>query len=105
MKNHGLHFVSLAEKLDDLIFADLIIMLGGCRPEFYFFELRTLLMFALLVCLLIGLIEKFPLIGDVTDRRFLIRLGLHQVYGALAGHPQFHKRSHQLSVPARNTPS
>src|SRR2546428_5625277 len=72
MENHGLHFVALAQKLDDLVFADLIIVLGGGRPELHFLKLRALLMLALFVRLFVRLIKKFSVIGDLADRRVRI---------------------------------
>src|SRR5713226_9315575 len=100
MENHGFHFVALAQKLDDLVFADLIIMLGSCWPELHFLELRTLLVFALLVRLLIRLIEKFPVIGDLADWRVRIRRNLHQVQGALPGQSDRLERLHHAQLPA-----
>ena len=73
MKDHGFYFVALAQKPDDLVFPNLIIMLGGGRPELHFLELCALLVFALLVRFLICLIKKFTLIGDLADWR--VRIG------------------------------
>ncbi len=94
VENHGLYFVTLAEKPDDLVFANLIIMLGGCRPEFYFLELRAFLMFALLVRFLTCLVQKFPVVGDLADRRVRVRRDLHKVQAPLTGHPHRLKRLH-----------
>src|SRR6266852_2343860 len=42
MKNHGLDLVAFAEKTDDLVLADLVIVLRGCRAKLDFLELRAL---------------------------------------------------------------
>jgi len=73
MKNHGFYFVAVTQKPNDLVFPNLIIVLGGGRPELYFLELRAFLVFALLVRLLICLIKKFSVIGDLADWR--VRIG------------------------------
>ena len=54
MKDHGLDFVTLAQEPDDLVLANLVIVLGRGRPELHFLELRALLVLALLVRLFIG---------------------------------------------------
>src|SRR5690349_24369426 len=77
MENHGLHFVALTQKLDDLVLADLIIVLGGSRPELHFLELRALLVLALLVRFLVRLIEIFPVIGDFADWLILFSCAFH----------------------------
>ena len=69
MKDHGLDLVSLAQKLDDLVFAHLIIVLGRRWPELHFLELRALLVLALLVRFFVGLVEVLPVIRDLADRR------------------------------------
>ena len=60
VEDHGLDFVPFTQKLDDLILANLIIVLGGGWPELYFLELRALLMLALLVRFLIELYRNLP---------------------------------------------
>src|SRR5438445_8245186 len=100
MENHGLHFVALAQKLDDLVFADLIIVLGGGRPELHFLKLRALLMLALFVRLFVRLIKKFSVLGDLANLRVRIRRNLHQVRAALAGHAHRLERLHHAQLAA-----
>src|SRR5262249_17990900 len=53
MKNHGANFVAFAEEPDDLILANLIVVLGCGRAKLDFFKLRTAAALSLLVRLLI----------------------------------------------------
>src|SRR5205807_1122581 len=100
MEDHGFHFMALAKKLYDLVFANLVIMLGGCRPKLHFLELRALLVFALLVRLLIRLVKEFSVIGDLADWRLCIRRNLHQVQATLPGQPHRFERLHHAQLPA-----
>ncbi len=100
MENHGAHFVAFAEKPDDLILANLIIVFGGGRPELYFLELRSAAAFALLMGLLVLLVKKFAVIGDLANRRIRGWRDFHQVKPPLAR--QFHcfERLHDAELPA-----
>src|SRR5262249_55732359 len=69
MKNHGAHFVTVAEEADDLILANLIIVLRGVGPKLDFLQLRTAAALALFVGFLVLLILVFPVVGDFADRR------------------------------------
>src|ERR1700674_5007611 len=69
VEDHGLDFMAFTEKSDDLVLANLIVVLGRSRPEFYFLELRPLLMFALFVRFFVGLVKVLAIIGDLTNRR------------------------------------
>src|SRR2546430_9141735 len=41
MKNHGAHLVALAEEADDLILANLIVVLRSVGPKLDFLQLRS----------------------------------------------------------------
>src|SRR5712671_1110071 len=53
MKNHGAHFVTLSQEANDLVLANLVIVLRGGRPKLYFFELRATTALALLMRLFV----------------------------------------------------
>jgi hypothetical protein len=61
--------VAIAEEADDLVFANLIIVLRGRRTKFYFFELRSTAALALFVRFFVGLIEILAVVGDLADWR------------------------------------
>src|SRR5437762_5777337 len=69
MKNHRAHFVAFAEEPDDLALANLIVVFRSGGPKLYFLQLRAAAAFALLVGLLVGLIEIFAVVGDLTNGR------------------------------------
>src|SRR5919109_750567 len=79
MKNHGAHLVAITEKTDDLILANLIIVLRGVRPKLDFLQLRTAAALALFVSLLVQLVLIFPVIGNFTNRRVSGRRNLYQI--------------------------
>jgi len=58
MKDHGLHFITFAEKSDDLVLANLVIVLGRGRSELHFLDMRTFLMLLRLVSFLVCFVEK-----------------------------------------------
>ena len=86
MENHGANFVTFAEKPNDLVLADLIIVFRGRRPELHFLELRTAAALALLVRLLVLLIKKLAVIGDLANRRIGRRRNFHQIQTPFACH-------------------
>ena len=88
MKNHGAHFVPVAEEADDLILANLIIVFSGVGPKLDFFELRAAAALALLVGFLVLLVLEFPVVGDFADRRFGGGRNFHQIEPPFAR--QFH---------------
>src|SRR6266705_4885797 len=69
MKNHRAHFVAFAEEPDDLALANLIVVFRSGGPKLYFLQLRAAAALALLVGLLVGLIEIFAVVGDLTNGR------------------------------------
>src|SRR5262249_58580531 len=69
MKNHRANFVAFSEEPDDLILANLIIVFGGGGPKLHFLELRTAAALALLMGLLVLLIQKLAVVGDLANRR------------------------------------
>jgi hypothetical protein len=100
MKNHGANFVALAEEADDLILANLIIVLGGGGPELHFLERRTPAAFALFVRLLVRLVEKLTIIGDFANGRVRRRRNLHQIQTALTSEADRFKGLHNAELGA-----
>src|SRR5260221_6022495 len=79
MKNHGAHFVAFHEETNDLVLANLVVVLRGGRPEFDFLKLRATAALALLMRLFILLVQKFAVVGDLANRWVRRRRYLHQV--------------------------
>src|ERR1700676_5202125 len=100
MKNHGAHFVAFAEEADDLVLANLIVVLRGGRPELYFLELRAAAALALLVGFLVLLVKKLALIGDLANRRICRRRYFHQVESSFARHLDCFVRLHDAKLAA-----
>src|SRR5436190_19783557 len=100
MKNHGAHFVALPEEAEDLVFANLIIVLCGVGPKLDFLQLRTAAALALLVRLLVELVLIFSVIGDFADRGVGGGRDFHQVQALFAR--QFHglERLHDTELAA-----
>src|SRR5712671_3516575 len=53
MKNHGAHFMAFSQEANDLVLANLVIVLRGGRPKLYFLELRATTALALLMRLFV----------------------------------------------------
>ena len=100
MKNHGANFVAFAKKANDLILAHLVIVLGGGRPEFYFFQLRAAAAFALLVGFLVSLVKIFSVIGDFANGRIGSGRNFHQVQPFFLGHFYSFKWLHDAELAA-----
>jgi len=100
MKNHGLDLVAFAEEPDDLVLANLIVVLRGCRTKLYFFQLRAATAFALLVGLLVLLVKEFTVIGDFANRRIGRRRNFHQIESAFARHFNGFIRLHDAELTA-----
>jgi hypothetical protein len=83
MKNHGANFVTVTEEADDLVFANLIIVLRGGGAKFYFLELRPTAALALFVRFFVGLVEILAVVGDLANWRVRGRRNFHQVKTAL----------------------
>ncbi len=79
MENHRLDLVPLAQKPDDLVLPDLIIVLGGRRPEFHFLDLGGFLMLALLVGFLVLLVEEFSVVHELANGRDGRRRDFHDI--------------------------
>src|SRR5215472_4194622 len=79
MEDHRFYFVAFSEELDDLIFANLIIVLGGGWPELYFLDMRTFLVLLLLVRLLVLLVEELAVIHELADRRHRVGRDFHDI--------------------------
>jgi hypothetical protein len=87
MENHRANFVTLSKKPDDLVLADLIIVLCRGRAKLDFLELRAAAALALLVRLLVLLVKIFAVVGDLANRRIRRRRDFHQIESAFARHP------------------
>src|SRR5229473_3428296 len=98
MKNHGAHFVPFPEEPNDLILANLIVVLRGGRPKLYFLELRPAAALALLMRLLVLLVKKFAVVGDLADRRIRRRRDFHQVQSPFARHTNSLVRLHHTKL-------
>src|SRR5579863_6340023 len=84
MKNHGFYFVTFAKEPNDLVLAHLIIVLGGGRPKFHFFNMRAFLIFLGFVSFLALLVQELSVIHDFTDRRNGVGRNLHNIQTHLA---------------------
>jgi hypothetical protein len=100
MKNHGANFVAFAEEPDDLVLANLIIVLRGCRAKLYLFQLRAAAAFALLVGLFVLLVKEFTVIGDFANRRIGRGRNFHQIQSAFARHFNGFIRLHDAELTA-----
>src|SRR3984885_11392829 len=100
MENHGLNFMSFTQKSDDLILAHLKIVFSGGRPEFYFFQLRGLLMLPLLVLLLAFLIQEFSVVRYFANGRIGRRRNLNKVQPSFAREFNRLERLHHSQLPA-----
>ncbi len=100
MENHRAHFVALSEEPDDLVLANLIVVLRGCRTKFYFFELRAAAALALFVRLFILLVKKFSVVGDFANGRIGCRRNLNQIQSTFARHLNGFVRLHDAKLTA-----
>ena len=100
MKNHRAHFVAFTQKPDDLILAHVVVVFGGCRPKFYFFQLRAAAAFALLVRFFVLLIKKFAVVRDFANGRIGCRRNLHQIQSLFARHSHRFVRLHDAKLAA-----
>jgi len=100
MENHRANFVAIAEKADDLILANLIIVFRGRGTKFYFLELRATAALALLVRFFVGLVEILAVVGDLADWGIRRRRDFHQVKPALARQFQRFERLHDAKLAA-----
>src|SRR5712692_617072 len=100
MENHRAHFVALAEKADNLVFANLIIVLRGGGPKLDFLELRGAAALALLVGLFIELVKVFAVVGNLANRRNGGGRDFHQIESPLARQLHGFKRLHDAKLAA-----
>ena len=100
MKNHGANFVAFAEEADDLVLANLIIVLRGCWTKLNFLELRATAALALLVSLFVLLVLEFAVIGNFANRRIGRGRNLHQIQSPFARQSNRFKRLHDSQLPA-----
>src|SRR6266478_8604396 len=94
MKNHGAHFMAFPEEANDLVLANLVIVLRGGRPKFYFLELRAAAALALLVRLFILLVKKFAVVGDLANRGIGGWRDFHQIESLFACQTNSFERLH-----------
>src|SRR5271170_877147 len=98
MENHGANFVAVAKEADNLVFANLIIVLGGGGTKLYFLELRATAALALLVRFFVGLVEILAVVGDLANGRIRRRRDFHQVKPTLARQFQRFERLHDAKL-------
>ena len=98
MKDHGFHFVAFAEKTDNLVLPNLIIVLGCGRPKFHFLDVRTFLVLLSFVSFFVCFVEKLAVVHNLADRRHRIRRNFHHVEPGLTG--GFHRvgQSHHAQL-------
>src|SRR5271156_2068236 len=98
MKDHRFHFIAFAEEPNDLIFANLVIVLGRGGPKLHFLDVRTFLMLLGFVSLFVRFVEKLAVVHDLADGRHGIRRNFHHVEPGLAG--RFHRigQSHHAQL-------
>jgi hypothetical protein len=100
MKNHGANFMAFPKEPDDLVLANLKIMLRGCGTKLHFLQLRTTAALALLVGFLVLLVLEFAVIGDLANRRIGCGRNLHQIQTAFTRQSHSFKRLHDAQLPA-----
>src|SRR5258708_34129314 len=79
MKNHGANFVPFAEEPDDLVLANLKIMLRGGGAKLYFLKLRATAALALLVGFFVLLVLEYTVIGNLANGRIRRGRNLHPI--------------------------
>ncbi len=84
MENHGAHFMAFPEEANDLVLANLVVVLRGGWPKLYFLELRATAALALLMRLFILLVKKFTIVGDLANWGIGGRRDFHQVESLFA---------------------
>src|SRR5262249_18010013 len=100
MENHRAHFVPVAEKANDLVLPNLVIMLRGVGPKLDFFELRAAAAFALLVSPFVQLVLIFPVIDDLANRRISRLRDFHEIEPAFARQLHNFKQLHDPELRA-----
>src|SRR5690349_24760682 len=98
MENHGANFVPFSEEANNLVLANLVIVLRGSRPKLYFLQLRAAAALALLVSLLILLVKKFAVVGDLANRRISGGRNFHQIKSPFTGHTNRFVRLHHSKL-------
>ncbi len=99
MKNHGANFVPFAEEPDDLVLANLKIVLCGGGTELYFLELRATAALALLVGFFVLLVLEFAVIGNLANGRIRCRRNLHQIQTLFTRQTHCFERLHDAQLP------
>src|SRR5712664_1401758 len=99
MKNHGANFVPLAEEPDDLVLANLKVMLRGGGTKLYFLELRATAALALLVGFFVLLVLEFAVIGNLANGRIRRRRNLHQIQTFFTRQTHCFERLHDAQLP------
>jgi len=91
--------VTFAQELEDLILANLKIMLRGGGTKFNFFQLRATAALPLLVSFLILLILKFAVIRDLANRRIRCGRDFHQIQATFPRQAHSLERLHDAQLP------
>src|SRR5258708_2676059 len=89
MKNHGADFMTFSKEANNLILANLIIVLRGGWPKLYFLELRATTALALLMRLFVLLVKEFAVVGDLANRRISGGRNFHQIESPFRFHTNF----------------
>ena len=100
MENHGANLVAFAEELDDLILANLEIVLRGGGAKLHFLQLRATAAFPLLVGSLVLLVLVFAVVGDLANRRIGRGRNFHQIQSTFPRQTDRLKRLHDAQLPA-----
>jgi hypothetical protein len=99
VEDHCTNFVTFAQELEDLILANLKIMLRGGWAKLNFLQLRATAALALFVSFLILLILKFAVIGDLANRGVRRGRDFHQVQATFPSQAHGLERLHDAQLP------
>src|ERR1700739_3450861 len=84
MKNHGANFVAFPKEADDLVLANLIVVLSRGGAKLYLFQLGATATLALLVGFLAQLVLIFAVVGDFANWRICGGRNLYQIQSSFA---------------------
>src|SRR5882757_7710912 len=98
MKNHGAHFVAFSQEANNLVLANLVIVLRGGRPKLYFLELRATTALALLMRLFVLLVKEFAVVGDLANRGICGGRNFHKIEPPFARNTNCFVRLHHSKL-------
>src|SRR5450755_1022950 len=78
-----LHFVSMRQKLQDVLDLEVVVVVVDVRAKFHFFDLCRLLFLLRVLLLLLLLVDELPEVHDPADRRIGGRRDFDQVEARL----------------------